>query len=88
MGDDVPYILRSNDRELIELPSHWGMDDWPQFVHTMDLDFMMPVKSPSGGMEVFRQEFDAMCGNTVACGLVCGTRSPQAGWHVGWKSQN
>ncbi len=60
MGDDVPYILRSNDRELIELPSHWGMDDWPQYVHTMDLDFMMPVKSPSGGMEVFREEFDAM----------------------------
>jgi peptidoglycan/xylan/chitin deacetylase (PgdA/CDA1 family) len=60
MGDDVPYILRAEKGDLIELPSHWGLDDWPQFVHTMDLDYMMPIKSPAGGIEVFRQEFDAM----------------------------
>jgi peptidoglycan/xylan/chitin deacetylase (PgdA/CDA1 family) len=63
MGDDVPYVLRTDEGELIELPSYWGMDDWPQFVHSMDLDYMMPIQSPERGMAVFREEFDAMWEN-------------------------
>jgi hypothetical protein len=39
------------------------MDDWPQFVHSMDLDYMMPIQSPERGMAVFREEFDAMWEN-------------------------
>ena len=64
MGDDVPYILRTAAGELVELPSHWGMDDWPPYVHSMDLDYMMPLKSPEQAIEGFRAEFDAMweCG--------------------------
>ncbi len=60
MGDDVPYVLRTRKGELIEPPSYWGMDDWPQFVHSVDLDYMMPIQSPRRGIEVFREEFDAM----------------------------
>jgi peptidoglycan/xylan/chitin deacetylase (PgdA/CDA1 family) len=60
MGDDIPYVLKTDKGELIELPSHWGMDDWPQFVQSMDLDYMMPIKAASRGIEVFREEFDAM----------------------------
>ena len=60
MGDDVPYVLKTEQGELIELPSYWGMDDWPQFVHAMDLDYMMPIQAPSRGIEVFQEEFDAM----------------------------
>ncbi|HEX9768058.1 MAG TPA: hypothetical protein VGA50_02695, partial [Kiloniellales bacterium] len=41
-------------------PAHWGVDDWPQFVQSMDLDYMMPIKSASAGIDVFKQEFDAM----------------------------
>jgi peptidoglycan/xylan/chitin deacetylase (PgdA/CDA1 family) len=63
MGDDVPYVLKTEQGELIELPSHWGMDDWPQFVHSMDLDYMMPIQSPERGIAVFREEFDAMWEN-------------------------
>jgi len=58
-GDDVPYVLKTARGELIELLSHWGLDDWPQFVQTMDLNYMMPIKSPSKGIDVFREEFDA-----------------------------
>ena len=29
MGDDVPYVLKTDKGELIELSSHWGLDDWP-----------------------------------------------------------
>jgi peptidoglycan/xylan/chitin deacetylase (PgdA/CDA1 family) len=59
MGDDIPYVLKTEKGELIELPSHWGMDDWPQFVQSMDLDYMMPIKSAAKGIDVFRDEFDA-----------------------------
>ena len=60
MGDDVPYVLRHEQGELIELPAHWGVDDWPQYVQSMDLDYMMPIKAPSEAMRVYREEFDAM----------------------------
>ena len=59
MGDDVPYILECEKGELVELPTHWGLDDWPQYVQSIDLDYMMPIRAPRHGFETFRQEFDA-----------------------------
>lgn len=64
MGDDQPYVLESAKGRLIELPSHWGMDDWPQYVQSMDLDYMMPIRAPEQGLLPFVQEFEA----TVAYG--------------------
>ncbi|MHC8509053.1 MAG: polysaccharide deacetylase family protein [Rhodospirillales bacterium] len=63
MGDDIPYILQTDKGELVELPSYWGMDDWPQYVQSMDLDYLMPIRAASKGMDVFREEFDAMWEN-------------------------
>lgn len=60
MGDDIPYLLRTPAGELIELPSHWGLDDWPPYVHSMDLDYMMPIQSPQRAMDGFKAEFEAM----------------------------
>lgn len=64
MGDDIPYLVESKKRgpkeRLIELPSRWQLDDWPQFVHNHDLDFMMPIASPQYAMEVYMAEFYAM----------------------------
>ncbi|TDN58711.1 polysaccharide deacetylase [Paraburkholderia sp. BL10I2N1] len=61
MGDDVPYLLESREtaKRLVELPVHWGIDDWPQFVQSFDLDYMMPIRSPRSGFETFAQEFEA-----------------------------
>lgn len=59
MGDDVPYILESKSGTIIEIPSHWGLDDWPQYVQSMDLDYMMPIRSPKTGWEPFAQEFES-----------------------------
>lgn len=59
MGDDRPYMLETRNGLLVELPSHWGMDDWPQFVQSFDLDYMMPIRSPVAGVEIFEQEFAA-----------------------------
>lgn len=61
MGADVPYLLESRrtGERLVELPSHWGLDDWPQYVQSMDLNYMMPVRAPLQGLEIFKQEFEA-----------------------------
>lgn len=60
MGDDVPYVLRTEKGELIELPSHWAMDDWPPYVHAMDLDYQMQIMAPARAMEIFMAEFEAL----------------------------
>ncbi len=60
MGDDIPYILKTDHGELIEFPCHNGVDDWPQFANYTDFKYEMPIKAPSKGIEIFREEFDAM----------------------------
>lgn len=60
MGDDVPYILQAGEKELVELPVSWATDDWPPYVHSIDLDYMMQVMSPDRAMEIFLAEFEAM----------------------------
>jgi peptidoglycan/xylan/chitin deacetylase (PgdA/CDA1 family) len=59
MGDDVPYLLRASNGDLVELPSSWALDDWPQYMHSIDLNFQMPIQSPQRANEVFMAEFEA-----------------------------
>ena len=59
MGDDVPYLLDTAAGSLVEVPVHWGTDDWPPFAHYDEIGYMMPVRSPSRGLEAFFEEFDA-----------------------------
>lgn len=59
MGDDVPYMIESKEGQLVEIPSHWGLDDWPQYVQSMDLDYMMPIRSPKNGWQIFMEEFES-----------------------------
>jgi peptidoglycan/xylan/chitin deacetylase (PgdA/CDA1 family) len=74
MGDDVPYILRSDRGELVELPSSWALDDWPPYVHSIDLDYMFQIMSPDRAMETFMAEFEAM--HTTGGGLWIGVWHP------------
>ena len=60
MGDDVPYVLTTPKGEVICLPSHWGMDDWPHYMHSLDFHYTMTIKSPDEAMLVFDSEFEAM----------------------------
>ena len=60
MGDDVPYVLQTAQGSVIELPSHWAMDDWPHYTHSFDFNYMMTIKSPDEAMNVFMSEFEAM----------------------------
>jgi len=60
MGDDIPYVLKTDAGQLVEVPVHWGTDDWPPFAHYEEIGYDMPVKAPSVGLQAFWEEFDAM----------------------------
>jgi peptidoglycan/xylan/chitin deacetylase (PgdA/CDA1 family) len=60
MGSDIPYVLRTKVGDVIELPTHWAMDDWPHYTHAPDMHYSMPIKSPDEAMNVFLSEFEAM----------------------------
>ena len=59
MGDDIPYRLKTRQGSLLEIPVHWGCDDWPPFAHYEEIGYMMPVKAPSVALNGFWEEFDA-----------------------------
>ena len=59
MGDDVPYLLRTPAGDLVELPSEWANDDWTQYAHSPDLDYLMQVRAPQRAREVYAAELDA-----------------------------
>jgi peptidoglycan/xylan/chitin deacetylase (PgdA/CDA1 family) len=59
MGDDIPYMLNTDHGSLVEVPVHWGTDDWPPFAHYEEIGYMMPVKAPSDGLNAFFEEFEA-----------------------------
>ena len=60
MGDDQPYMLDTPKGSLVELPTHWGVDDWPQFVQSEDLGYMGNIMAPTMGFEPYIQEFNAI----------------------------
>ncbi|MBN9890333.1 polysaccharide deacetylase family protein [Salipiger abyssi] len=60
MADEMPYLLRSGAGELLELPPHWGNDDWPPFAHFEEIGYLMPVRGPSDGLRGFFEEYEAM----------------------------
>ncbi|KAI3478831.1 hypothetical protein L1887_59179 [Cichorium endivia] len=74
MGDDIPYILQGKTGQLVELPTHWAMDDWPPYVHMSDIDYSMPIRSPQEAISVYKAEFDAM--PKVECGSPRWKKSP------------
>ena len=59
-GDDVPYILETPKGNLVELPTHMGMDDWPPYAYIGDHNHLMQIMSPDRAMEIFMSEFEAM----------------------------
>lgn len=60
MADDLPYRVKTAKGDIIEVPPHWGTDDWPPFAHFAEIDYLMPVRGPSAGIAPFIEEFEAM----------------------------
>jgi len=59
MADDVPYTIQTDSGSFLELPSHWALDDWPAYVHNIELEYTMPIRSPDEAMNVYLAEFEA-----------------------------
>jgi len=59
MGDDLPYVIKTDQGELVEIPSHWALDDWGQYAYVKEFNYRSPMKSPDQAMEVFMAEYDA-----------------------------
>jgi peptidoglycan-N-acetylglucosamine deacetylase len=59
MGDDVPYLLRTPRGDIVELPSDYANDDWTQYAHLPDLDYIQQVRAPARAAEVFSAEIEA-----------------------------
>ncbi len=60
MADDLPYLIKTDAGTLMEMPPHWGTDDWPPFAHFAEIGYMMPVRGPSEGITPFFEELEAM----------------------------
>jgi peptidoglycan/xylan/chitin deacetylase (PgdA/CDA1 family) len=61
MDDDKPYVLETDRGSLAELPPHWALDDWNQFMYLPDpRSGPLTVQPPSKALAVWREELDGM----------------------------
>ncbi len=81
----MTFLISSTRRAdpLLELPSHWGMDDWPPFMHSSELEFRDAdsVGGPRLGDLVGRIRGDV--GIRRACGFPSGIRFYRAASRAG-----
>lgn len=59
MTDDVPHLVDAPGGSFVEIPSHWPLDDWPQYVHAPDFGYQMTVRAPAEACAVYWAEFEA-----------------------------
>ncbi len=61
MDDDKPYVLETRQGPLVELPPHWSLDDWNQYMYLPDpRSGPGTVHPPSRALELWRSELDGM----------------------------
>ena len=61
MDDDRPYVLETASGPLVELPAHWSLDDWNQYMYLPDpRSGPRTVHPPSRAIQVWREELDGM----------------------------
>jgi peptidoglycan/xylan/chitin deacetylase (PgdA/CDA1 family) len=60
MDDDRPYVLDTGAGEIVELPPHWGLDDWEQYAFLPDPPIGTIIESPEKVLSLWRSELDGM----------------------------
>ena len=61
MDDDRPYVLETAHRPLVELPPHWSLDDWNQYMYLPDPSSGSgTIAAPSRAVELWREELLGM----------------------------
>ena len=47
MGNDIPYMVDvGNGRQIVEVPVHWELDDYPYFDFAPSLGSIRPISNP------------------------------------------
>jgi peptidoglycan/xylan/chitin deacetylase (PgdA/CDA1 family) len=68
MDADAPYLIACSEGPapptLIELPIHWGLDDWEQYAYLPGVSGSGLIESPAKALEMWALELEAM----HACG--------------------
>ncbi len=59
MGDDVPYLVGDEGRQLVEIPVHWSLDDYPYFAFTPQ-DGRRLMASPSHVFDAWASAFEEL----------------------------
>jgi peptidoglycan/xylan/chitin deacetylase (PgdA/CDA1 family) len=63
MDADVPYLLDVADhRPIVEIPIHWGLDDWEQYCFLPGITGSGLIESPRKVAEMWSLDLDAMRG--------------------------
>lgn len=62
MGDDIPYIVKVEEKEIIELPIRWILDDWVYFGFNYfpPLEYQSGISSHRKVFEIWYDEFKAI----------------------------
>lgn len=60
MDSDYPYELAVGEGSLVELPIHWGLDDWEQYAFLPDITGVGLIESPKKVIEMWQLEFEAI----------------------------
>ncbi|MGA4543403.1 polysaccharide deacetylase family protein [Uniformispora flossi] len=66
MDADAPYELAvdgdgpEGSGSLVEIPIHWGLDDWEQYCYIPDLSGSGLIESPRKALEMWTDEFEAL----------------------------
>lgn len=61
MDDDRPYLLESQSgREIVEIPTHWSLDDWEQYAFLPRPDIGQQIAHPKHVAEMWIHELRAM----------------------------
>jgi peptidoglycan/xylan/chitin deacetylase (PgdA/CDA1 family) len=60
MDADRPYLLETDHGEIVELPVHWSLDDWEQYVYLPRPAFKSQIASPQKVLDLWLAELDAM----------------------------
>ena len=71
MDDDRPYLLETDAGAIVELPVHWSLDDWAQYVYLPRPTFKSSIESPAKVLDLWTSELDAMRRHGALFVLTC-----------------
>ncbi len=58
MGDDIPYFVGEPEKQMVELPVHWSLDDAPYYTYTPVAGRTAPINTPNDVLTAWQWEFD------------------------------